>query len=82
MLIYCGIVLAVMVFLNVFVYPLVFSPNMEEVEYSTFLNMLDNNQIATVEKNNTYIYFTEKTASCQIVFQGLQQENQTGYHRE
>ncbi|MCI6731528.1 MAG: ATP-dependent zinc metalloprotease FtsH [Lachnospiraceae bacterium] len=60
MLIYCGIVLAVMVFLNVFVYPLVFSPNMEEVEYSTFLNMLDNNQIATVEKNNTYIYFTEK----------------------
>lgn len=56
---YWVIVLVVLVLMNSFVFPYFFERNIEDVEYSTFLEMLDNKEISSVQKNSDYIYFTD-----------------------
>ena len=59
MLIYWGIALIVLVIMNWIVFPLFLNRNIKEVDYSTFLNMLEEKEIASVELNGNYIYFTD-----------------------
>ncbi|MDY2628481.1 MAG: ATP-dependent zinc metalloprotease FtsH [Lachnospiraceae bacterium] len=56
---YWIIALIVLVVLNWVIFPLFLNRNIKEVDYSTFLNMLEDKQIATVELNGNYIYFTD-----------------------
>ncbi|MDY3250488.1 MAG: ATP-dependent zinc metalloprotease FtsH [Candidatus Choladocola sp.] len=60
MIFYYLIVLAVIVVLNLILMPGYLEGNVKEVDYGTFLNMLDQKQVkvAQVEKDN--IYFTDK----------------------
>ncbi|MBQ4044854.1 MAG: ATP-dependent metallopeptidase FtsH/Yme1/Tma family protein, partial [Lachnospiraceae bacterium] len=60
MAIYWLISLVVLILLNTFVFPFLFNYNIKQVDYSTFLNMLNENNVATVQMDSNYIYFTDK----------------------
>jgi len=60
MAIYWLISLVVLIVLNTLVFPILFNRNIHQVDYSTFLNMLNENNVATVQMDNNYIYFTDK----------------------
>lgn len=59
---YWIIVLVVLIFMNSFVFPYFFERNIKDVEYSTFLEMLDQKEISSVQKNSNYLYFTDKNS--------------------
>lgn len=59
---YWIIVLVVLIFMNSFVFPYFFERDIKEVEYSTFLEMLDQKEISSVQKNSNYLYFTDKNS--------------------
>ncbi|MDY4969055.1 MAG: ATP-dependent zinc metalloprotease FtsH [Lachnospiraceae bacterium] len=59
MIAYWIIALIVLVVLNWVIFPLFLNRNIKEVDYSTFLSMLADKQVATVEQNGNYIYFTD-----------------------
>ena len=54
---YYLIAFAVIIFLNMTVFPLLFGARATEVSYSEFLNKLDNNEITEVEINENKLYF-------------------------
>ncbi len=56
---YC-IVLVIMILLNTFLFPSILKQQIEEVDYGTFLNMLDEKEVAVVQVEQDYIYFTDK----------------------
>ena len=56
---YC-IVLVIMILLNTFLFPSILKQQIEEVDYGTFLNMLDEKEVAVVQVVQDYIYFTDK----------------------
>ncbi|MDO5410530.1 MAG: ATP-dependent zinc metalloprotease FtsH [Lachnospiraceae bacterium] len=56
---YWIIALVIMVILNWFIFPLLLNRDVKNVEYSTFLTMLNQKEISTVQKDNNYIYFTD-----------------------
>ena len=58
---YYIIAMVVLLLLNTFVFPELLKQNIEEVDYGTFLTMLDNNEIGTVQQEDDYIYFTDKS---------------------
>lgn len=60
MIAYWIIALIVLVVMNWVIFPLFLNRNIKEVNYSTFLDMIEENQVATVELNGNYIYFTDK----------------------
>ncbi len=57
---YC-IVLIIMVLLNTLIFPSFFRQKIEEVDYGTFLTMLDEKQVAKAQVEKDYIYFTDKS---------------------
>lgn len=61
MLFYAAMI-GLFIILSTYVMPTLLSASMEDVDYGTFLTMLDNGQINTVEVEDTYIYFTGDTA--------------------
>ena len=63
MIAYWIIALIVLVVMNWVIFPLFLNRNIKEVDYSTFLDMIEENQVATVELNGNYIYFTDKAES-------------------
>ena len=58
--IYVGIVLLTILIINMFVIPAVARRNIKDVDYSTFLKMINEKKIATAEINSDYIYFSDK----------------------
>ncbi len=56
---YC-IVLVIMILLNTLLFPSILQQQMEEVDYGTFLNMLDEKEVAVVQVEQDYIYFADK----------------------
>lgn len=58
--VYYLIVLAVIILLNIFVFPSFTQQQVQEVDYGTFLTMLDEKQVAVAELNGDSIYFTDK----------------------
>lgn len=51
---YC-IVLVIMILLNTFLFPSILKQQIEEVDYGTFLNMLDEKEVAVVQVEQDYI---------------------------
>lgn len=60
---YYGIILLVIILLNAFVFPTISGRYVKDVDYSTFLDMVENNQVAEVEIENNYINFVPKDAN-------------------
>ena len=61
LIIYWIIALIVLIIMNWILFPLFLNRNVQEVDYSTFLSMLDEQKVSTVQLDNTYIYFTDET---------------------
>ncbi len=57
---YYIIALVILLLLNTFVFPAILKAEVTEVDYGTFLTMIDNKEIDTVEVEKDYIYFTDK----------------------
>jgi len=49
------------VFIATAIMPSLVNGNIEEVDYSTFLNMLESSNVQTVQEEDAYIYFTDGT---------------------
>lgn len=64
---YYLVALVILLLLNSFVFPTLTRPRVKNVEYSTFLNMLDNKQVDKVQRQENTILFTDK-------------EEETGYY--
>ena len=56
---YC-VVLLVMVLLNTIVVPSLLKTQIKEVDYGTFLNMLNDKEVDTAQVEDDVIYFTDK----------------------
>lgn len=69
LVIYWIIALVVLIFTNWVLFPLLLNRNVEEVDYSTFLSMLDEQKVSTVQLDNNYIYFTDETGDKVQYFQ-------------
>ena len=57
---YYGIVLLIIVLFNLLVTPLLSRQSVEEVDYGTFMDMIDQKDIDTVQVEDTQILFTDK----------------------
>ena len=57
---YYLIALTVLIVLNTFVFPHLINQNITEVDYGTFLTMLDNKTVAVAQVEKDEIYFTDK----------------------
>lgn len=66
---YYMIVLIVMMFLNAFVFPVFLSPKVQDVDYGTFLSMLEEKSVQEVQIEENQIIFTDNN------------EEKTGYYR-
>ena len=60
---YYLIALAVLFLLNFLLVPMISGRNVKEVDYGTFLNMVEERKVSTVELDGDSIYFTDKEAS-------------------
>ena len=60
LLYYYGIVLLILAVFNIFVAPLLSSQQTKEVDYGTFMSMIDEKNIGTVEIGDSQIVFTDK----------------------
>lgn len=65
---YYAIVLIVIMILNAFVFPSILGPKVKDVDYGTFITMLEEQQVKEVEIEENQIIFTDK-------------EEKTGYYR-
>ncbi len=59
--IFYSALLGLFIFLSTVVMPTALSGGLEEVDYSSFLNMLENNEIGTVQVEEAYVYFTNRS---------------------
>ncbi len=57
---YYFIVMLVMMLLNSLLFPRLFKPQVEGVDYGTFLDMVDHKEVAMVQIEGDYIYFVDK----------------------
>ena len=60
---YYLIALAVLFLLNFLLVPTISGRNVKEVDYGTFLNMVEERKVSTVELDGDSIYFTDKEAT-------------------
>ena len=60
LLYYYGIILLIVLLFNVFVSPLLMKNQVEEVDYGTFMRMIDDKNIGEVEVEDDEIVFTDK----------------------
>lgn len=61
LIVYYLIVLAVLFVFNFFVFPMMTGNHIEEVDYGTFLNMVEEKQVSKVQLEGETIYFTDKS---------------------
>ena len=57
---YYGIVLVVLLVFNMFIYPLLMKIQVKEVDYGTFMKMINEKNIGEVEVDDSEIIFTDK----------------------
>lgn len=60
LIIYYLIVLAIIIMLNSFVFPMMTGGQIKEVDYGTFLTMIENKEVSKVQLEGEIIYFTDK----------------------
>ena len=65
LIVYYLIVLAVLIVFNFIVFPMMTRGNIEEVDYGTFLTMVDEKQVSKVQLEGETIYFTDKSETPQ-----------------
>ena len=65
---YYMLVIVVMLLLNSFLFPRLLKQQVEDVDYGTFLNMIDEKQVSRVQIDGDYIYFVDN-------------KEETGYYR-
>lgn len=58
---YYVVAMVVLLLLNTFVFPKILDQQITEVDYGTFLKMLENKEVDTVQIEEDYIYFTDKS---------------------
>lgn len=58
---YYVIAMVIILLFNIFVYPAIIKQNIIDVDYGTFLRMLENKEINKVQVDNDYIYFTDNS---------------------
>ena len=61
LMIYYLIAAAVLILLNMFVFPLFTGTNIQEVDYGTFLTMIEEKEISKVQLEGNNIYFIDKS---------------------
>ena len=61
LIIYYLIAAAVLILLNMFVFPLFTGTNIQEVDYGTFLTMIEEKEISKVQLEGNNIYFIDKS---------------------
>ena len=61
LIVYYLIVLAVLLVFNFFIFPMMTRNHIEEVDYGTFLNMVEEKQVSKVQLEGETIYFTDKS---------------------
>ena len=61
MIFYYLIVIGVLLLLNTFLFPRLLSQEVREVDYGTFLGMLDDKEVKVAQVEQDYIYFTADT---------------------
>ncbi len=66
LLFYYTIALVALILLNIFLFPNIGANRVKEVDYGTFLTMVDEKQVARVELNGDMIYFTDKSEEPQF----------------
>ncbi|MCD8161018.1 MAG: ATP-dependent zinc metalloprotease FtsH [Clostridiales bacterium] len=72
---YYGIVLLALLIFNLIVAPMLSSSQIVEVDYGTFMSMIENQEIDSVEITDTQIYFTSADADDATVYTtGLMQD--------
>lgn len=57
---YYGIVLVVLLVFNMFIYPLLMKIQVKEVDYGTFMKMINEKNIGEVEVDDSEIIFTRQ----------------------
>lgn len=67
---YIGVMVLIMLF-NMFLAPKLFGPQVTEVPYNVFLNMLDKGEISEISKDTTQITFADKAEPKKIYKTGL-----------
>ena len=55
-----GVILAIVILSNIFLYPALMQAGVKSVNYSTFLQMLESKELATVQIEDQQIYFVDK----------------------
>ena len=55
-----AIILAIVILSNVFLFPALMQASVKSVNYSTFLQMLESKELATVQIEDQQIYFVDK----------------------
>lgn len=60
LILYYLIVIAVLILLNAFVFPSFMSPKVNQVDYGTFLTMVEEKEVSKVQLEGESIYFTDK----------------------
>ena len=61
LIVYYLIAIAVLILFNSFVFPAIVGGNVEEVDYGTFLTMVENKEVSKVQLEGESIYFTDKS---------------------
>ena len=62
LLYYYGIILVVILILNSFIFPAIFQKQVKEVDYGTFLTMVEEGNVEKVEIKENYILFNSDSA--------------------
>ena len=60
LILYYLIVIGVLILLNAFVFPSFMSSNVNQVDYGTFLTMVEEKEVSKVQLEGESIYFTDK----------------------
>ena len=55
-----AVILAIVILSNIFLYPALMQAGVKSVNYSTFLQMLESKELATVQIEDQQIYFVDK----------------------
>ena len=77
-----AVILVVLLLLNFWAFPAMMKGQVKQVDYGTFLNMLEGGELSTVEIQDQQIYFVDKndTTYCtNSIAQGVQPDHLGGY---
>ena len=65
LIVYYLIALGVLIVINFVLFPMMMNGNIEEVDYGTFLTMVEEKQVSKVQLEGETIYFTDKSETPQ-----------------